>query len=60
MAELTVLELYGNRIGEEGALALASSPHLARLRALDIDSYGTAGLSPEAQEALPMARDRAA
>ena len=40
MSELTELGLEDNRIGDEGALALASSPHLGKLRLLDVGNNG--------------------
>ena len=41
--------MFGNRFGDEGALALASSPHLKNLDDLDVDG---AGFGPEGMEAL--------
>jgi uncharacterized protein (TIGR02996 family) len=37
LANLTTLDLGGNKIGDEGAVALASSPHLAKLTSLDLN-----------------------
>ncbi len=36
LADVQILGLYGNPIGDEGALALARSPYLGRLRSLNL------------------------
>ncbi len=45
LAGLTRLVIVGNRLGPEGAIALAETPHLSRLRELDLtdNDLGNAG-----------------
>ncbi len=53
LRQVRTLGLYGNRIGDTGAAALAQSPHLAQLEALDLSENGLTDLGVRALLARP-------